>query len=182
MLLGGCSRAPVQYPPINTQLTRSVDVTGDQLPDKITLFLKAGSYRAPFQWLLTIESAGRTVFEYDSDDSEVDELFDDRTALPGCPDYATCKEQYYFRGILDDLVEQNFEPEDIPDTLYQAGRGYLSQCCSLFGAPAEKILKDLETRLRERRAVVIAVPVSPLETGPRLVYAAEPGQFIPIDP
>ena len=182
VLLLGCSRARVADGPINTQLKRSVDVTGDGRPETITLFLKASNYRTPFQWLLTIDSAGRTVFDYDSDDSEVDALFDDRNALPGCPDYATCKEQYYFRNILENLVDSSFEPEDIPDSLYPAGRAYLSQCCSLFGPPADKILRDIETRLRERRAIVISVPLSPVEYGPRMVYAPQPGEFVPIDP
>jgi hypothetical protein len=182
-----CSRQQAPPEPVNRQLTRTLDVTGDGKPETITLFLKAPNYDVPFQWLLTIESAGRTIFEQDGDDTEVDALFDDREALPGCADYYACKEQYYLTAMLGNIVDHSWDPEDFLDSsrggkLSPSVRGELMRCCSIMGPLADRIVSDLEARLRKRQAIVIVTPVSPVEAGPRLMYSPEAAQFIPIDP
>jgi hypothetical protein len=180
-----CNRSKTGGGPINTQLTRKADVTGDGQPETITLQLKAGNYKAPFLWTLAIDSGGNTIFEHDSDDSDVDEVFADRDAMPRCPDYASCKEQYYFHDLLDQLIVQEYDVDTLLDvsdgkSLYHVGRGHLRDCCNLFGPPADRVLKNVADRLRGGRAAVISVPATPVDAGPLLVYAPEVGQFVPV--
>src|SRR5262249_32401461 len=138
-----CRKNRLPENPVNTQLTRTEDVTGDGKPETITLFIKAASYKAPVQWLLTIDSEGKTIFETDGDDTEVDSLFDDREAMPGCPDYPTCKNEYYFHSMLENLVTRTYDPEDVLDmtnggTLNPGVRAYLARCCSLGPAAVDR--------------------------------------------
>lgn len=185
LLAWACARAKVELPPINTQLSRSADVTGDKVPETITLRLKAANYQSPFLWTLTIDSGDTTIFERDSDDTDIDPMFDDRETLPLCPDYATCKQQYYYREILDNLIVQGYDPELFLDredgkSMYYAARDYLRDCCNLTASAAEKILRGIESRLRARTAIVISVPVSPAQPGPPLVWAPEAREFVPV--
>ena len=183
--LAACKQKPPAEPPIYTQLTRSLDVTGDRQPEMITLHLKAASAHSPVLWILTIESAGATIYEHDSDDEDVDALFSDREQMPWCPDYLSCKQQYYFNDLLNNLVVRDYDLDSILDvsdgnSLYPSGRAYLSQCCNLFGAPAERILQNLESKLRAGAAIVITVPASPVAAGPLMVWAPEAMQFVPV--
>jgi hypothetical protein len=182
----GCSRNRLPENPVNTQLTDRVDLTGDGKPETITLFLKAASYKTPVLWSLVIDSDGQTLWESDSDDTEIDTIFSDREALPGCPDYPTCKNQYYFHSIMENLVIRDYDPEDVLDMtrggkLNPATVQYLSQCCSLSLPVVDKAVKDLEQRLREKKAVLIAIPISPVAVGPRMVWVPEANQFVALE-
>ena len=186
LLLGACTNTPPIPPPVNTQVTEHIDVTGDGQPETITLVIKAAHSHAPVQWLLTIDSGGMTIFDRDGDDTEVDALFDDREALPGCADYLACKNQYYFQAMLGNLVDREWDPDDILD-MRRGGKlpplvySSLEQCCSITGPRAETIVADMERRLKERKAILIRPPVSPTESAARMIYSPEVGQFIEIE-
>ena len=57
----------------------------------------------------------------------------------------------------------------------------LLQCCSINGPKADAIVADMERRIKEHKAIIITPPVSPVETGPRMMYAPDAGQFVEID-
>ena len=88
--------------------------------------------------------------------------------------------------MLGNLVDHNWDPEDLLDMtkggkLPRAVYSYLAQCCSIMGPKADMIVADLENRIRTRKAIVISPPISPTESGPRMVYSAAAGQFVEID-
>jgi hypothetical protein len=186
LALTACHNTPPIEPPVNTQVTQNLDVTGDGKPETITLFIKAANVHAPVQWLLTIESNGNTIFDRDGDDTDIDPQFNDREAMPGCPDYLQCKQKYYFEYMMGSLVDHNWDPDDLLDMqrggklssrVYQS----LQRCCSINGPKADAIVADFERRIKERKAIILNPPVSPTESGPLMMYSAEAGQFVEID-
>ena len=183
VFLAACDNKPPVEPAINTQRTLTADVTGDGRPEQITLFIKAANAHAPVQWLLTIESNGVTIFDRDGDDTEIDAVFNDREALPGCADYSACKNQYYLNDMLGNLIDHNWDPEDFLD-VRRGGKlppKVLQFLLPITGAKSEGIVTELENRIRTRKAIVISPPISPTESGPRMVYSADAAQFVDID-
>src|SRR5262245_56685859 len=95
LLLSGCTHLPPPEPPLDSTLEREVDVTGDGERDRVSLHLWAASSTAPVRWQLEIESRGKTVFQYGSDDSGIDTVFSETSRFGNCRTYLDCKRQYY---------------------------------------------------------------------------------------
>jgi hypothetical protein len=183
LMFAGCSRRAASGP-VDATFTRGVDVTGDGEDDMVTLHVTGPSPAEPYQWTLTIESEGRTIHQVERNDADVDPLFNDTETLD-CKSYADCKQRYYAEQILDGLIPADLDIDAMLDRqstrgLYGAGRMFLRQCCSRAGSNIEKMLRDIETRLREGSAVVIMIPDSPEMAGPLLVYSADAGVFVPV--
>ena len=58
--------------PIDKEIVKKVDVTGDGRPEKILLHLKAKNIKAPFAWTLSVMSEGQLIYSYNSDDTWLD--------------------------------------------------------------------------------------------------------------
>jgi len=188
MALWACSRPKVSGP-VDMTLTRTLDVTGDGEDETITLHITGIAPTAPYQWTLVIDEDGKTIYHTERDDSENDTLFNDvdamAEAMEGCTGYAACKERYYTNQILGGLLPTEMDIDAIldrssPNGLYTAGRAFLKQCCARTAPAADKILKDIEARLRDVTAVVITIPASPVQAGPLMVFSPDAGLFVPI--
>ena len=103
-------------------------------------------------------------------------------ALPGCADYLSCKERYYFQSILENLIDTDWTPEEFLE-MRLGGRlpPGVAASVGLTGPAAAKAVADLEARLREKRAVVVVVPLSPVENRPRMAWLPQAGQFVEIE-
>jgi len=173
--------------PIDLDIVRKIDVTGDGEVDTINLHLKAKDFQSPFLWKLTISSSGKQIFKSESNDTWMNSFFSDRGYVLGCTNYDTCKEKYYFHDIIDSLIhdKSSYDLEGIlnrtaSNTLYPVGRSHLKKCCSIQGPQADKILAGIESRLRSGKAIVISVLKSPVKSGAPMVYAPEIHGFVPI--
>lgn len=173
--------------PIDELLVRSVDVTGDGKPEKITLVLKAKDFNSPFQWSLSISSSGKQLFTYASDDTRIDPFFADRGFITDCSGYAECKKKWYFKDILNSLIvpRSGYDLEGILDksksnTLYPLGRQYLKECCGIKQNDADAILSRIEKRIRNNQAVLISIPKSPVTSDALMIFCPEVDRFIPV--
>jgi hypothetical protein len=172
--------------PIDQKLIRKVDVTGDGKPDKIVLHLTAKNIKAPFKWTLSIISEGKQIYTYSSDDTSINNNFEDAKYTLGCDDYLSCKKKYYYHSLLDHLVltgNKRYSLEGILDknqsyTLYGLGRKQLKECCNITGAQADAILGRIEAKFRTGKVVALVVPKSPVHVNPPLVFVPEVGRFI----
>jgi hypothetical protein len=184
-LLGVCCMAIAQ--PINEELVRYIDLTGDGRPEKITLNLKATDISKPVSWSLIIWSDKKVLLKHTSDDSRIDTFFNDPKYVTNCTGYIDCKEKWYFKDILDIIIvpPTGYDLEGILDkkydnTLYPLGRAYLSKCCGIGPKKADQILSRIEKRIRSGSAVMITIPDTPATAGALMTYCPEVNRFIPV--
>jgi hypothetical protein len=172
--------------PVDQELVKEVDVTGDGKPEKIILHLTAKNMKAPFVWTLTIISEGKQIYAYKSDDTHLDKFFNDEGYVLDCKDYMSCKKKYYYHDILDVLVLSGNKWYDVngildksqTNTLYPVGRKQLRECCNVTGQQADAILSKIENKLRTGKAIVINILQSPVHANPPLTFVSEVGRFI----
>jgi len=171
---------------IDEKIVKTMDVTGDGKVDNIVLHLKAKNIKAPFLWSLTIISDGKIIYSHNSDDSWLDQFFNDIGYVSDCKDYLSCKNKYYYHDILESLVltgNKWYNANGILDksqsnTLYPLGRKQLSECCNITGARADAILSKIESKLRKGSAVALNVLKSPVQASPPMIFAPEVGRFL----
>jgi hypothetical protein len=188
LLLSSCRIQSQSGQRIDKQVTRTVDVTGDGIIDAITLHIQGASLNSPFFWTLVIRSEGKDVFRYDGDGSWFNTFFGQDGYVSGCNGYVACKEKFFYRDILDDLIlppsDYNvdaFVDESASNSLYGLGRPYLKQCCNVDGKNAEAILSGMAERLKNGTAIVIQNYTSAATLDPHAaMFAPEVGRFVPI--
>ena len=172
--------------PVDEEIVKEVDVTGDGRPEKIILHLIAKSIKTPFAWTLTVISEGKQIYSYNSDDKWLDEFFNDEGYVLGCKGYLSCKKKYYNHDLLDALVltgNKWYNVDGILDksqsnTLFPLGRKQLQECCDITGQLAEEILNKIENKFRAGKAIAINVLQSPVHANSPLIYVPEIGRFI----
>ncbi len=171
---------------IDKKIVKTMDVTGDGKADEIILHLKAKDMKAPFKWSLTIISGGKIVYSHDSDDTWLDQNFNDVGYVSDCDNYLSCKNKYYFHDILQSLVltgDKWYTVNGILDksqsnTLYPLGRKQLRECCNITGSRADAILRKIENKLRAGNAVALNVLISPVQAEAPMIFAPEVGRFL----
>ncbi len=173
--------------PINEELERHIDLTGDGHPEKITLTLKAKGITKPFRWSLTIRSDKKILLEHTRDDSKIDSFFSDQNYVTNCTGYIECKKKWYYKDILDIIIvpRTGYDLEGILDkkyenTLYPLGRAYLAKCCGIGPKQADRILANMERRIRGGSAVMITIPDTPATGSGLLTFCTEVDRFIPV--
>jgi hypothetical protein len=172
--------------PIDQELVKNVDVTGDGKPEKIILHLTAKNIKSPIVWTITLTSEGKQIYSYQSDDARLDKNFYDDGYVMDCNDYISCKKKYYYRDILDVLVLTGSKWYNVdgildksqPNTLYPLGRKQLQECCNVTGQQADAILSKIENKFRTGKAIAINVLQSPVHANPPLIFVPEVGRFI----
>lgn len=180
------SKTAIAVSPIDQQLIKEIDVTGDGKPEKIVLHLTAKNMVAPFKWTLTIISEGKQIYSYSSDDTWLDKFFNHEGYVSGCNDYISCKKKYYYHDIFNVLVLTGSEWYNIdgildksqPNTLYPLGRKQLIECCNVTGQQADGYLSIIEGKLRTGKAIVINILKSPVHANSPLIFIPEVNRFI----
>lgn len=180
------SETTIAVSPIDQQLIKEIDVTGDGKPEKIVLHLTAKNMEAPFKWTLTIISEGKQIYSYSSDDNWFDKFFNHAGYVSGCNDYISCKKKYYYHDIFNVLVLTGSEWYDIegildksqPNTLYPLGRKQLKECCNVTVQQADGYLSIIEGKLRNGKAIAINILKSPVEANSPLIFIPEVSRFI----
>jgi hypothetical protein len=172
--------------PIEQDLIKEIDVTGDGKPEKIVLHLSAKNIKFPFTWTLTITSEGKKIFSHQGHDAQLDKFFNDEGYVLDCKDYISCKKKYYYHDLLNGFVLtgnkwydlEGILNKELPTTLYPLGRKQLKACCNITGAHAESILNKIETNFRSGKVIALVVPESPVHAKPPLVFVPEIERFI----
>lgn len=167
-------------------ITHYIDLTGDGETEKITLDVKAKDFNSPFIWKLTIFYKGNTIYSYESDDTEIDKLFNNRGYANDYNSYKESKEQWYFKDFLNHIVlpRDSYSVEGILDknyrfTLYPLGTKYLSEH-GITGDKATLILNKMANLLQTGKAIVITIPAKPNMFYGTMMFCPETNSFMTI--
>lgn len=180
------AKSNIDAGPIDKQLVKKVNLTGNGKQDKIILHLTAKNIKAPFLWTLTIISKGKQIYSYRSDDTWLNNFFGDKDYIGGCTDYISCKKKYYYHDLIDEIIQTNNKSINVDgildksqtNTLYPLGRKQLKECCNIIGEQAESILNKLEAKFRSGKAITVNIPISPVQDNSPLIFVPEIDRFI----
>ena len=169
-------------------LTRSCDITGDGQEDQIILRIQGQDFMHPFTWRLEIRSGETSIFRHQSNDTWLDENFNDKGyVFADCDGYVECKQKYYFEMLLDGLIstEKLSQENRVFDrtsarSIHVVAREYLSNVCRVPEDKTAEIVQKMIERLKSGKAVVLNVPISPVQNQFPRMYVEEVGQFVPI--
>lgn len=172
--------------PVDEKLVKYIDLTGDGNPEKVTLTLKAKDFKEPMRWMLTISSGKKVLLRRTKHDLRTEQFFEPRYVL-SCSDYIDCKKKWYYQDLLDSLVvtSSGYDIEGIlnrnqENTLHHLGKSYLAKCCQIGSVRAERILTEIEQRIRAGTAVMVTIPDKPATAGPLLTFCPQIGRFVPV--
>jgi len=173
---------------IDDTLTKHIDVTGDNVKDKIVLNLKAKSFNDPFVWTLTIFSKGEKILSYVSDDSWMDSFFSDKGFVDdNCQNYEECKRQYYYKDFLNSLVristlESNpyWAVKTNKGSVYEVLGGILRDKFLCKEEKIEQIVKNIVKEIKEGKKPLIYIPGSPVQSKCPRVFIKELGKFVQV--
>jgi len=174
--------------PVDEEIVKRMDVTGDGLDDEIRINIKGENWNKPFKWTLTIAAREKIVFTHSSDDTWLDKFFNDKGYVPGgCKTYLECKKEYY----LTDLPGNLFSKTDLAvnsyvydrknaGSLYAVAKAELTGKFGLSAKNAGKTIEWMVNRLKMGQVQVLNVPRSPVQSESPRMYAAPVGQFVTI--
>jgi hypothetical protein len=166
---------------------RNTDVTGDGIPEEIILRIYGYSWNEPIKWTLTIKAGNSIIFQHDSDDTWLDPFFADKGYVLDCDDYLSCKQKYYKNNLLDGLVvvtdlspnEHAFD-EDNSGSIQVVARKELINKYHIPDDQASQIIESMISRLKNRKAQVLYVPISPVQNNFPIMYIPEIKGFITV--
>ncbi len=162
-------------PKVDKTITREVDITRDEKPERIVLHVTGKDIHSPFTWTITIFSGTRRIFYSTKTDPEkFDNIFSETKLFDDCGNPESCKMKWYFVDImklflyplkadfLKLMKNKEFGPfttfDDIKDLILKTGRASLDQ--------AIQIVDDLKRDIENGKAVCINPNVSPVSMGP----------------
>lgn len=168
------STAPSHASSIDSRLVEVVDVTGDGEGDEISVRLRAKDILSPFSWELSINSRDHILLKHESDDTWMNSFFGEPGYMGGCAGYIECKQKYYFNDLIKNIVVPysmvNIDGIVDAKSIYPIASKYLQEN-SISAVQIERIIPDLQARIKAERAVFLTVPISPLMTRGLLVYS-----------
>lgn len=181
-----CGFALADTSRIDRTFTAKGNVTGDEVPEILTIHITGTSLEAPFNWTVTIADVnGKTIYTVDRDDSWMDKFFRDKGYVIGCSDYASCKERYYFHDIPNAVFASikpsrtawsldEFKMLNLRDTV----SAYLTQ----HGASTETIsaaIVEMRTILQKPGFHTLEVPVSAVKSSAPMIWVPSVKAFVP---
>jgi len=172
-------------PPEIKTLTKNTDVTGDSIPDLIILKLYGSGWDKPITWQLTIKVQDSVIFQHHSDDAWLDAHFAENGFVADCEDYLTCKKKYYETDILSRLIvvtdlspNNQIYGRNNPGSIYVVARKELINNYHISEIHASQIMESMISRLKNKKAQVLCVPISPVQTYFPIMFVPEVKAFI----
>lgn len=163
---------------IDDTLTKHIDVTGDNVKDKIVLNLKAKSFNDPFVWILTIFSKGEKILSHVSDDLWMDSFFSDKGFVDdNCQNYEECKKQYYYNSILENLISgidvgRNYNL--ISSTIKEE----LEKKTKLSDKKVNRLTEKIISRIKSKKLILVSIHESPVQAHLPIAYVKEINKFV----
>lgn len=181
-----CNRNEHKTKSINETITSKIDLTGDNIPEKVTLILKSHDIFSPFLWEMTISDNNGAFFEVSGFDTDIDINFNDKGYLQGCYDYLSCKKKWYYEEKINIIVPYSkVNIKGVTDrrqtnTLYNIGYKFLVEDCKITDNDASIILKNIEKKIINNEAVFIMIPMAPASGSVLMVFSPEIRKLVPI--
>lgn len=171
---------------IDTTLVRMIDVTGDQVREKVELHIKASAYDSLFTWMLIIISKDKIIYQYSESDPSLESRFQEET-LEG-KRYKDIKYKFFFTDFVEFVAgtDIRFGDRDLlfnkeyKGSVYVVARRYLTNQCKLDDKAAERIVEGLVVKLRSKKAVIISHTIKGFDSTLPMVFVSDVQKFIPI--
>jgi hypothetical protein len=188
LVIGPLPGFPLPRGHVDQTIVKHLDVTGDGIADDLVLHIKGESWNKPLKWSLTIISKGKNIFEHKSDDTWLDNFFNDRGYVnKPCSTYLECKKQYYLHDLLDDLVvktdlSQNMYAFDKSnkESIHFVAKKELMTTFKLSESEAIKTIDWMIIKLKTGNRPVLYVPISPVQNEFPRMYVDRVGSFVTI--
>ena len=172
--------------PIDQVVSKSIDVDGDGIEDKIELHFKGKNFNSPFRWELKIYSKDKTIYTRSGSNERIEPFFADSNYIGGCTGYDDCKCQWFFQKFLDRMIVRMSRDnvgvfdKTAPNSIYVIAKKYLKKEYKKNPKVVEKAIENAVERLLSGRTVTIVVPDEPEITTPPMVWMPEFSRFVPV--
>jgi len=170
--------------PVDRVFTATGDITGDGAQDRLVIHVTGRSLMAPFTWTLIIKDPqGRVLLEIKTDDSKSDAFFAQRGYEGDCSSYLSCKQRYYFSD-LPKAVFACLQPDTNPgahqDTMWKQVATEFLAGHKVSPAMQQAAVAEMQRTLSRPGELILTVPVSPVQSGPPLIWVRAVHMFVPI--
>lgn len=171
---------------IDRTFTAEGDVTGDGVPEVITIHITGASLETPFKWTVTIADLnGTTIYLVDRDDSWLDKFFRDKGYEIGCSEYTYCKELYYFNDIPS-AVFASIKPSRSAWRLDRYNLINLKNTVNAYLTKQGVSSNTIATAIGEMRSILqkpgyhsLEVPVSAVKSAAPMIWVPSVREFVP---
>jgi hypothetical protein len=162
------------------------DITGDGLPETISIHVMGESISSPFKWNVTIkDSRGKVIYTIDRDDTWLDAFFNESGFEDNCTDYISCKQRYYF----EDIPKRIFLSLKQADLLPFLDEGFfknLRDTATKYLQSQKKSPENIESAIVEMRQILthagyhyLVIPVSAVKDSSPMIWVPKVEQFVP---
>lgn len=170
-VIASCSASDSHAKAIDRTIVRSVDLTRDGRPEKVTLRIRGKDIGVPFRWEIDIISGKKRIYHQERLDTHWDQFFNNPHFLgSACGDYESCKKKWYFDDMLDcflieagpsllEVLENRGLAtrtlSELEDMILQTGKATFNE--------ARMIIESLKEDLASGKAIGIQPDVNPIE-------------------
>jgi hypothetical protein len=172
--------------PIDQVVSKSTDVDGDGIEDKIELRIKGKNFNSPFKWELKIYSKDKIIYERKGINERIEPFFQNSSYIGGCTGYDDCKCQWFFQKFLNRMIVKMSHDnvgvfdKDAPNSIYVIAKKYLKKEYKKNPKLVDNAIENAVERLLSGKIVTIVVPDEPEITTPPMVWMPEFGRFVPV--
>jgi len=173
--------------PVDTILVKYVDVTGDDIPESIELYVNANDFYSPFDWTLTIRSNNNILYSYSENDSSSETRI--LLEVEEGKKYIDVKTQFYYEDFVGLKIRKDINFGGGPDylfsktydgSIYNFSKKYLMQKCSLNEEDAVAIIDGLVQKLKSGQAIIVTHTERGFYSTLPMIYVDEEKKLVPI--
>lgn len=171
---------------VDRTFTAKGDLTGDGIPEILTIHITGTSLETPLKWAVTIADLnGTTIYRVERDDSWLDKFFNDKGYEIGCSDYVSCKERYYFHDIPKAIfasTKPSRRAWGLDEFKMSNLRNTVSTYLTQQGVSTETVrtaIGEMRTILQKPGFHVLEVPVSAVKSAAPMIWVPSVKAFVP---
>jgi hypothetical protein len=172
---------------VDRAFTATGDITGDGAQDQLVIHVSGRSMTSPFTWTLVIKDPqGHVLLDMKTDDSKSDAFFAQRGYEDNCSDYVSCKQQYYFKDIPKAVFDclQPVQRRKLPDgSDDMSWKPFAVEFFAKHKVPTaiqRAAMAEMQRTLSQASLPILVVPMSPVQSGPPMVWVQAVRSFVPI--
>lgn len=172
----------------NQTLIRHIDFTGDGVEDEIKIQLRGESWVKPLDWILTLSTKGKQIFERETNDAKIDSFFNDNAFVDGsCKSYLECKKQYYVKYLIANLfiktdLSKNMHAFDKNNSgsIHYVAKNELVVKYNLSESEANETVEWMIKKIKSNKAYILYLPLSPVLSDLPRMFVDRVGKFVTI--
>jgi hypothetical protein len=169
-------------------IEKSIDVTGNGVRDIVSLRLKADNWESPIMWTLEIISGGSIIFRHESNDTWLNQFFNDEGYVNDtCKNYIDCKKQYYLHDLPKNIVVvQKISSATYSTDIHNPGgtrivaKKELIEKFQLSEQEAEETVEWIVNMMKSGPVTLLSINISPVQTSFPKMYVDKVKDFVVI--